>query len=154
MEIREIEANIRDIQIRFNEINIAEIRPWELNSPVVNNLNLPLTDSIGRPIVDIPGCVEARESENDQLFIDDPKGNLTLCDGGVPYFRPLMFEPEVILPTPKAPVDTRKKPDQPDTGDIIKDTTPPPPAPPNNAEGNYRVSYSGVIRRTTHRPDL
>ena len=110
MEIPEIGAGIREIKIRSAEIKIAEIRPWEVRSPVVNRIGLdPITQKIGRPIVDIPGCVEARQSENMELLEDDPKGNLTLCDGGVPYFRPIQFEPEVILQTPKPKADTKQK---------------------------------------------
>lgn len=109
MEIPEIGSGIREIKIRSAEIKIAEIRPWEVRSPVVNRIGLdPITQKIGRPIVDIPGCVEARQSDNMELLEDDPKGNLTLCDGGVPYFRPIQFEPEIILQTPKPKADTPK----------------------------------------------
>lgn len=110
MEIPEIGSRIREIKIRSEEIKIAEIRPWEIRSPVVNRIGLdPITNQIGRPIVEIPGCVEARQSNNMELLKDDPKGNLTLCDGNIPYFRPIQFEPEVILNTPKPKADTKQK---------------------------------------------
>ena len=110
MEIPEIGSMIREIKIRSEEIKIAEIRPWETRSPVVNLIELnPVTSQIGQPIVDVPGCVEARQSNNMKLLEDDPKGNLVLCDGSVPYFKPIQFEPEVILETPKQKIDTRLK---------------------------------------------
>ena len=135
MEIPEIGIRISEINVRSREIKIAEIRPWEIRSPVVNRIGLdPITNKIGRPIVDIPGCVEARQSDNMQLLEDDPKGNLILCDGGIPYFRPIQFEPEVILQTPKAKTDQKKKepevPKPPVTPEVPN--TPPAPAPPES----------------------
>ena len=134
MEIPEIGIRIGEINVRSKEIKIAEIRPWEIRSPVVNRIGLdPITNQIGRPIVEIPGCVEARQSNNMQLLEDDPKGNLTLCDGNIPYFRPIQFEPEVILNTPKPKADTRQK-ETPklDTPNI--ETPKAPATPPSTAE--------------------
>lgn len=137
MEIPEIGSGISEIKIRSEEIKIAEIkiRPWEIRSPVVNRIGLdPITQQIGKPIVNIPGCVEARESKNMELITDDPKGNLTLCDGGIPYFKPMQFEPEVILQTPKAKTDSKKKdpemPKPPATPEVPE--TPPGPLPPDS----------------------
>jgi len=137
MEIPEIGSGIREIKIRSEEIKIAEIkiRPWEIRSPVVNRIGLdPITQQIAKPIVNIPGCVEARESKNMELITDDPKGNLTLCDAGIPYFRPMQFEPEVILQTPKAKTDSKKKdpemPKPPSTPEVPD--TPPDPLPPDS----------------------
>ena len=134
MEIPEVGIRIGEINIRSREIKIAEIRPWEIRSPVVNRIGLdPITNQIGRPIVEIPGCVEARQSNNMQLLEDDPKGNLTLCDGNIPYFRPIQFEPEVILNTPKPKADTRQKETpKPDTPNI--ETPKVPATPPSTAE--------------------
>lgn len=129
MEIPEVVSGINSISIRSREINISEIRPWEIRSPVVNRIGLdPVTRKIGLPIVNLPGCVEARQSDNMQLLKDDPKGNLTLCDGSIPYFRPIQFNPEVILRTPKPKADTRRK-DKP--GPEVK---PPEVKPPNKPD--------------------
>ena len=135
MEIPEIGTRIGEIKIRSAEIKIAEIRPWEIRSPVVDRIGLdPITNQIGRPIVEIPGCVEARQSDNMQLLEDDPKGNLTLCDGSIPYFRPIQFEPEVILKTPKPKADTRKKEEPVADTNVTKEIpkTPPVAPPPEN----------------------
>ena len=131
MEIPEVGIRIREINVRSREIKIAEIRPWEIRSPVVDRIGLdPITNRIGRPIIDIPGCVEARQSNNMQLLEDDPKGNLTLCDGNIPYFRPIQFEPEVILQTPKPKADTRKKEEPVANTDVIKEVPKTPPVTP------------------------
>ena len=131
MERPEVGIRIGEINIRSREIKIAEIRPWEIRSPVVDRIGLdPITNKIGRPIVDIPGCVEARQSNNMQLLEDDPKGNLTLCDGNIPYFRPIQFEPEVILKTPRPKADTRKKEEPVTNTDVIKEVPKTPPVTP------------------------
>lgn len=89
----------------------------------------PITTQLGFPIVDIPGCVEARNAQNNKnLPEDDPKGNFVLCDGNVPSYDPLDFEPEQHLRTPAPKVDTRiKKPKPPEakTPEIPKIPIPP-----------------------------
>ena len=44
-------------------------------------------------IVDIPGCVEAHEVDEDNIILteDDPKGTKTFCDADVPSFNPIDF---------------------------------------------------------------
>ena len=122
MEIPEVSSGINSISIRSREINISEIRPWEIRSPVVNRIGLdPVTKKIGLPIVNLPGCVEARQSDNMQLLEDDPNGNLTLCDGSIPYFRPIQFNPEVILKTPKPKANTNRKESAPPIPDKVKE---------------------------------
>ena len=71
----------------------------------------PVTVNIGVPIVDVPGCVEAHESKNKSKTVgsDDDRGLVTYCDAGVPSFNPINFEPEQIVPTYPAGVDTRRK---------------------------------------------
>lgn len=131
MEIPEIGIRIGEINVRSREIKISEIRPWEIRSPVVNRIGLdPITNQIGRPIVDIPGCVEARQSNNMQLLEDDPKGNLTLCDGNIPYFRPIQFEPEVILKTPKPKANTNRKEKPKVDTNVVKEIPKTPPVVP------------------------
>ena len=124
MEIPEIKTN--NIQIRILDI------PPIINSFDNNSLSLPysppVTIQIGLPIVDVPGCVEARESQD--LKDNDPRGNLTFCDGQVPSFNPLNFEPNQKLPTPAPKVDTRQpeKPKPPGQVEL------PPAAPPATAK--------------------
>jgi hypothetical protein len=69
---------------------------------------------IGMPVVDMPGCVEARNT--DDLREVDPRGNMTFCDGQVPSYNPPNFEPNQMLPTQRPEVDTRqpKAPEAPD----------------------------------------
>ena len=72
--------------------------------PVVSGIRAPVTVDIGVPIVQIPGCVEARDSTSSTLPTDDPKGNFTICDGGVPSYDPIQYEPEQMIITRPAEV--------------------------------------------------
>lgn len=82
--------------------------------PVVSGIRAPVTLDIGVPIVQMPGCVEARNSTSSTLPNDDPKGNFTICDAGVPSYDPIQYEPEQLVITRPAEVPK----------------VPPPPTPP------------------------
>lgn len=122
-----IKINLKEIKSINLEVKSVEIpQNFQVIAP-------PVTTQIGVPVVDMPGCVEARESNaaNNQLVTQDQRGNLVLCDGNVPSYDPINFEPNQIIPIKPASVDTKKKeePKSPDVDAI----TPPPPAPPATA---------------------
>ena len=83
----------------INNIELAELRPWETTSNLVTPLVPPVTQNIGVPIVDMPGCVKVHKentgrdpSRNKNLVNDDPKGNVVLCDSGMPYYEPPNYD--------------------------------------------------------------
>src|SRR6056300_1002056 len=113
---------IREIQIR--ELDIPSV-PDYLMYPTQSLPVAPaVTLQIGTPIVDLPGCVEAHPDGNPQLAQDDPRGARTYCDGSVPSFNPIEFEPNQIIPTQKPKVDT-KQPKAPEAPDLPIPKTPP-----------------------------
>ena len=133
---------IPEIRIDGVGIEISEVRIRELNIPQINgvfNTNSyppplppepPVVVDIGLPIVDVPGCVEAHEQDdgkNQNLVDDDPKGTVTFCDGGIPNFNPIQYEPDQILKTPTPKVDTRQ-PKQPKAPEVEPPETPKTPA--------------------------
>ena len=93
MEIREI--NVRSL-------DIPELPNYLISPTVSLPQTPPVTTVIGVPIIDMPGCVEAHESNNsnNNLLQDDPRGVLTFCDSGLPSFNPIQFEPNRMIPTP------------------------------------------------------
>jgi hypothetical protein len=129
MDIREVRTN--NIQIR--ELDIPPVIGVFDTTSQALPYTPPVVVNIGAPIVDIPGCVETRETED--LREVDPRGNMVLCDGGVPSYSAPNFEPNQKLPTPTPKVDTRlkeqqeqkEKPDPPGQIEI------PNPAPPSSA---------------------
>ena len=79
---------------------VSEIRPWEAQTHVTTPLAPPVVIHAGTPVVDMPGCVKVPKenakrdpSRNKNLVNDDPKGNVVLCDSGMPYYEPPDYDP-------------------------------------------------------------
>ena len=93
--------------INVTGASVPEINVFDNSIPqVFTGYPVPVTVDMGFPIVNIPGCVETRET-NDLKEVD-PRGNMTFCDGQVPSFNPIQFEPNQKLPTRPSGVDTRQ----------------------------------------------
>jgi len=129
MDIQVDDINLGNIQIRNVEIfPIDNLVPTVVSTPTY----VPVVVDIGLPIVNVPGCVEAHESNNprnDELTSDDPKGTLTFCDAGVPNFNPidynkgkLKFERDTPVP-PVAPPPDKKTPEAETPPTRTPDTT-------------------------------
>ena len=121
-------TEIRDIDIRNVEVQNINIPNWRIDQPRLPGAP-PVTVHIGVPIIDIPGCVEAhldnKKGTNDKLADDDPKGARVFCDGNMPSFNPIDYNPEELQytqPPPKPPV---VRPPEVPTPEIPKDATPP-----------------------------
>ena len=128
MEIPDISAG--DIQIR--QLNIPAIPTWIGDTPQSLQIAAPVTVTIGSPIVDIPGCVESHPDagKNKKLAEEDPNGVQTYCDGTVPSFYPINYEPEqLILTKPEQKADTKQKeaPIKETPAPPTKDIKPPEP---------------------------
>ena len=132
---------IPDIGIK-NAINIeiADVsRIPEFSFPLTYQIPQapPVSLNIGAPVIDLPGCVEFNRAnkKSRQLVDDDENGNVILCDGSMPSFNPIDFEPEQVLKTKPAGVpvipNTENKTDNdtdtdaavPPTGDIPINTS-------------------------------
>ena len=117
---------IPDIQIKGGDIDIIKIPftpRYLLEAPQAIPIYAPVTEQIGVPVVDMPGCVEAHEvDENNMLEGEDPKGVKVYCDGQQPSFNPINYNkddlefvieapPPPIIPPPNTPdVETPKIP--------------------------------------------
>ena len=92
--IRPTNATVKPIGIN----KIADARVFMNNSPTVIPPTVPVTEIIGTPIVNMPGCVKVHKenvkqrSRNKMLVDDDPKGNTVLCDAGAPYYEPADYD--------------------------------------------------------------
>ena len=84
----------------------------------------PVSSEIGVPIVDMPGCVEAHEvEENNMLEEDDPKGVKIYCDAGLPSYNPMDYNADKLEFSGVAEVPPVKSPETPETNapEIPKD---------------------------------
>ena len=70
-------------EINVDQVGIPDIPKWLTSSPPqAIPIYPPVTQQIGVPIIDIPGCVEAHEQDdgkNKNLTGDDPKGVKVYC---------------------------------------------------------------------------
>ena len=119
---------IKEIQIR--SLDIPPVPDWMMNYPQSIPPVVPVTQNIGTPIVNLPGCVEAHPDGGPQLAQDDPRGARTYCDGSVPSFNPIEYSPEEMLITKPAQADTR----QPEQPEVPKTPELPPGAAPTTAK--------------------
>ena len=83
----------------IRNVNIRETRNWLMNPPQAVPIDVPVTVNAGTPIVYMPGCVTVHKenakrdpSSNKNLVNDDPKGNVVLCDAGMPYYEPPNYD--------------------------------------------------------------
>ena len=84
-------------RIEIKEIDIPVIRIWETE--------LPTLDLIYKPIVDIPGCVDAHRNNLTELINEDGLGTYQACGTfNIPSYEPLEYNPsEFIYTTPNQP---------------------------------------------------
>ena len=120
-------ADIRDINIRDVEVRDINVPSWMTNQPRIPSAP-PVTVQVGVPVIDIPGCVEAhidnKKGTNDKLVEDDSDGTRVFCDGNMPSFNPIQYEPENMVIERSAPVPKVNPPEVP-APEIPKDTAPP-----------------------------
>ena len=84
-------------RIEIKEIIVPEIRIWEAE--------IPTLDLIYKPIVDIPGCVDAHRNNLTELINEDGLGTYQACGTfDMPSYEPLEYNPsEFIYVTPNQP---------------------------------------------------
>ena len=97
---------------------------WMVNPPSAIPPAVPVTVDIRKPVVYMPGCVETNKenvkkppNQNQSLVNDDPKQNVVLCDGEMPAYNPMNFDPRRLK---------------------IEETTPPP-----EQEQYEHIRYNG-----------
>ena len=121
---------IREIQVR--NLNIPQIPDWLNSYPQAVPPIVPVTQNIGTPIVNLPGCVESHPDagKSKTLAQDDPNGTMTYCDGTIPSYNPMDYSPEDMtiersVPPPK--VEAPEAPELPKTPEV-------PNTPPSTAK--------------------
>ena len=113
-------------EINIRSLSIPEIPDYLITPPQSIPTAVPVTVQLGFPIVDMPGCVEAHQEKNPKntaLINDDPNGTLIFCDGHIPSFNPINYEPDRNIKTPESKVPPYKPPETdfklPDTKKLV-----------------------------------
>ena len=127
-EINILLNDIKDASIK--DVNIPRIPAFNfVEEPPVHQYIPPVTVNIGSPVVDLPGCVEFHKDERlkrENLPTDDEDGTDVLCDGQVPSYDPMDYEPEQLIiqqevpPPAVEPPPEIDPPEVPPTGDLGK----------------------------------
>ena len=145
---------IKNVNVRSLNIPNINVFNYDLPTPVAPG-HPTITEYIGRPIVNIPGCVEAHPDDRNaqNLPEDDSSKVMTLCDGEVPSYDAMNYEPEQLtivreLPPPDVvpPPDPPGAPETPDTsGAVPKDPECPGPNLPRigDVAQNQKEKVSG-----------
>ena len=125
--------DIRINNLRIVDVEIPEMPRWlTTDPPVALPIYPPVTQELGTPIVNIPGCVQAHKDneKNVNLKDADEKGVMTLCDAGTPSFVAIDYDANKIKleqEPPKPPA--YKPPPEPETPEA-----PAPKAPKTKEE--------------------
>ncbi len=126
-------------KIEIKEVYIPKIRTWEIQSPIL--------DLITKPVVDIPGCVDAHRNNLTGLINEDELGTYKACGTfNIPSYEPLEYNPANFIYT--APTKQKKQKQQqppqlkPQLLQKKKDEEikidPCPPKNPQFRQGDYR----------------
>ena len=119
---------ITGASIDIKDIRVDDIKTYRYTPPSIPTAP-PITVDIGVPVVDIPGCVEAHETnnaKNNEIKSDDERGLVTYCDAGIPGYNPIQFEPEQMIMTSPAPVPKTQTPETPKVPKTPEIKPPPP----------------------------
>ncbi len=123
---------VRNAQIAdIRSLNVPDINVWMAEPPQAIPPDVPVTIMIGKPVVYMPGCVTVHKenlkqrSKNKMLVDDDPKGNTTLCDSGMPSYQPVDYQSQGLTWNTVVP-------EEPEPEGMNSDPPPPPdtPTPP------------------------
>ena len=123
--------------MEIEEIGIREIPDASIDTTIIRTSNPQIPSNIGFPVIQMPGCVRARNLKNKNLVTSDPKGNFYVCDGNVPTLESMAVdwdglsavgpvkaeEPEIVPPIPKLKGNQRKKVEKEDSKDDQKGDT-------------------------------
>ena len=130
--------NIHIHEVGIKALKIPHIFTRSVQVEHAVSPSVPVTVDIGKPIVDIPGCVEVHPenkypdgTKNKQLAKDDD--TITYCDADTPSFDAMDYTPEQLIitketpPPPVAPPpDPPPTPETPPTGDLGQSECPGP----------------------------
>ena len=88
-------------KIEIKEVYVPKIRLWEVQPPIL--------DVIYKPVVDIPGCVDAHRNNLTGLINEDELGTYQACGTfDIPSFEPLDYNPANFTYT--APAKQQEQP--------------------------------------------
>ncbi len=93
-------------KIEIKEVYVPKIRTWEVKPPIL--------DLITKPVVDIPGCVDAHRNNLTGLINEDELGTYKACGTfNIPSYEPLEYNSADFQYTEPANQQEQQKPQPP-----------------------------------------
>ena len=93
-------------KIEIKEVYVPKIRTWEVQPPIL--------DLITKPVVDIPGCVDAHRNNLTGLINEDELGTYQACGTfSIPSLEPLEYNPANFQFAPPAKQQEQQQPQPP-----------------------------------------
>ena len=126
-------------KIEIKEVYVPKIRLWEVQPPIL--------DVIYKPVVDIPGCVDAHRNNLTGLINEDELGTYQACGTfSIPSYEPLEYNPANFIYTAPAKQQKQKQEQPPQQQAKIPQKKkkeeikidPCPPKKPQFRKGDYR----------------
>jgi len=102
--------------MEIEDISVQEIPEASIDTTVISIPEPLIPANIGFPVIQMPGCVRARNLKNKNLVTNDERGNFYVCDGSMPTLESMAVdwdgatsiqpieqeeEVQVVPPTPK-----------------------------------------------------
>ena len=78
--------------MEIEDISIQEIPEASIDTTIIPTPKAVLPDNIGFPVIQMPGCVRARNLKNKNLVTNDERGNFYVCDGNMPTLESMAVD--------------------------------------------------------------
>ena len=122
--------------VGIKSVSIPEIPAWRAMPPQSVPEAPPITLQLGFPVANIPGCVQTRNTQpgNADAYSNDPRGNVVLCDGTVPSYKPLDFTPGTLTYQRAKPPTPNPEPEKSASSSTNQPTNALAPMPADKAD--------------------
>ena len=78
--------------MEIEDISIQEIPEASIDTTLITTPEPLIPNNIGFPVIQMPGCVRARNLKNKNLVTNDERGNFYVCDGNMPTLESMAVD--------------------------------------------------------------
>ena len=78
--------------MEIEDISIQEIPEASIDTTIISIPETLVPANIGFPVIQMPGCVRARNLKNKNLVTNDERGNFYVCDGNMPTLESMAVD--------------------------------------------------------------
>ena len=78
--------------MEIEDISVQEIPEASIDTTIISIPEPLIPANIGFPVIQMPGCVRARNLKNKNLVTNDERGNFYVCDGNMPTLESMAVD--------------------------------------------------------------